>query len=84
MGEVGRAVTLDMLVEPDAGAGLGQDGCERGLAQLPRRSNGSFCFPNFDLKSTRTLPSQLDSKPEVCRDDGMAPSHIPVEGGLHG
>jgi hypothetical protein len=42
------------------------------------------CFPNFDLKSTRTLLSQLDSKREVCRDDGMAPSHIPVEGGHHG
>ena len=39
-------------------------------AQLPCPSNGSFCFPNFDLKSTRTLLSQLDSKPEVCRDDG--------------
>ncbi|SRR6266508_4031767 len=28
----------------------------------PRRSNGSFCFPHFDLKSTRTLLSQLDPK----------------------
>jgi hypothetical protein len=25
-----------MLVEPDAGASLGQDGCERGLAALKR------------------------------------------------
>jgi hypothetical protein len=30
----GRAVTLDMLVEPDAGASLGHDGRERGLANL--------------------------------------------------
>jgi hypothetical protein len=36
MGENGRAVALDMLVEPDARAGLGQDGCERGLAELKR------------------------------------------------
>src|SRR5262249_35819086 len=36
MGEDGRAVALDMLVEPDAGAGLGHDRCERGLAD-PKR-----------------------------------------------
>jgi hypothetical protein len=36
MGEDGRAVALDMLVEPDAGAGLGQDGRERCLADLER------------------------------------------------
>ena len=34
MGEDGRAVALDMLVEPDAGAGLGHDRRERGLADL--------------------------------------------------
>jgi hypothetical protein len=31
MGEDGRAIAFDVLVEPDAGAGLGQDGGERGL-----------------------------------------------------
>jgi hypothetical protein len=36
VGEDGRAVALDMLVEPDAGAGLGHDRCERGLADLKR------------------------------------------------
>jgi hypothetical protein len=36
MGEDGRAVAFDMLVEPDAGAGLGQNRCERGLADLKR------------------------------------------------
>src|SRR5215831_14045845 len=36
MGEDGRAVALGMLVEPDAGAGLGHDRCERGLADLKR------------------------------------------------
>src|SRR5262249_32706740 len=36
MGEDGRAVALDMRVEPDAGAGLGDDRCERGLADLKR------------------------------------------------
>jgi len=28
----GRAIALDMLIEPDAGAGLGHDRCERSLA----------------------------------------------------
>jgi len=36
MGEDSRAVTLDMLVEADAGAGLGYDRRERGLADLKR------------------------------------------------
>ena len=36
MGEDGRAVALDMLVEPETGTGLGQDRCERGLADLQR------------------------------------------------
>ena len=36
MREDGRAVAFDMLVEPDAGSGLGQDRCERGLADLER------------------------------------------------
>src|SRR5262249_49556488 len=36
VGEEGRAVALDMLVEPDAGLGLGHDRCERGLADLKR------------------------------------------------
>jgi hypothetical protein len=36
MGEDRRAVAFNMLVESDAGAGLGQDRCERGLADLER------------------------------------------------
>jgi hypothetical protein len=32
----GRAVALDMLVELDAGASLGHDRCEGGLADLER------------------------------------------------
>jgi hypothetical protein len=36
MGKDGRAVALDMLVEPYPGARLGQDRCERGLADLKR------------------------------------------------
>src|SRR5215831_16316 len=36
MGEDGRAVALHVLVEPDAGAGLGHARCERGLADLKR------------------------------------------------
>jgi len=36
MGEDGRAVALDMLVEPDTEASLGHDRCERGLADLER------------------------------------------------
>jgi hypothetical protein len=34
MGEDGRAIAFDMLVEPDAGASLGHYRCERGLADL--------------------------------------------------
>jgi hypothetical protein len=36
MSEDGRAVAFDMLVEPDTGTGLGQDRCERRLADLER------------------------------------------------
>ena len=36
MGEDGRAVALDMFVEPYPGAGLGHDRRERGLADLKR------------------------------------------------
>jgi hypothetical protein len=34
MGEDGRAVAFDMLIEPDAGAGLSHDRCKRSLADL--------------------------------------------------
>jgi hypothetical protein len=36
MGEEGRAIALDMLVEPEAGASLGQHARKRGLADLKR------------------------------------------------
>ena len=36
IGEDGRAVALDMLIEPNAEAGLGHDRRERGLAHLQR------------------------------------------------
>ena len=36
MGEDSRAVTFHVFVEPNAGAGLGHDRCERGLANLKR------------------------------------------------
>src|SRR5262249_48179274 len=36
VGEDRRAVALHVFVEPDAGAGLGHDRCERGLADLKR------------------------------------------------
>jgi hypothetical protein len=36
VGEDGRAIALDVLVEPDAGAGRGHDRCERGLTDLER------------------------------------------------
>src|SRR6516162_5730758 len=36
MGEDGRAVAFHVFVEPDAGAGLGHDRRERGLADLKR------------------------------------------------
>ena len=36
MGEDGRAVAFQMLIEPDAGLSLGHDRCKRGLADLKR------------------------------------------------
>ena len=36
MGEDGRAIALDMLVEPDAGTSLGQHARKRGLAHFER------------------------------------------------
>ena len=36
MSEDGRAITLHVFVEPDAGSGLGHNRCERGLADLKR------------------------------------------------
>src|SRR5262245_41518635 len=36
MGEDGWAIAFHVLVEPNAGAGLGHDGCESGLADLKR------------------------------------------------
>jgi hypothetical protein len=36
MGEDSRAVVLHVLIEPDAGAGLGYDRRERGLADRKR------------------------------------------------
>ena len=36
MGKDGRAVAVDMLVEPNAEAGVGHDRCESGLADLKR------------------------------------------------
>jgi hypothetical protein len=36
MGENGRAVALDMLVEPDAGASLGHDDASVALRDLKR------------------------------------------------
>jgi hypothetical protein len=41
MGEDGRAVAFDMLVEPDAGASLGQHARKRGLADLERVTGSS-------------------------------------------
>jgi hypothetical protein len=36
MAENGLTIALHMLVKPNAGASLGHDGCERGLANLKR------------------------------------------------
>jgi hypothetical protein len=38
MGENGGSVRFNMLVKPEAGSGLGQDGSERSLAHLKRVS----------------------------------------------
>jgi hypothetical protein len=44
----GLAIAFDMLVEPDAGAGLGHDRCERGLADLKRIAPPQIVAVQFD------------------------------------
>jgi hypothetical protein len=51
MGENGRAVALHMLVEPDAGAGLGYDRSERGLTDLKRIAPRVVSVGGFDGRS---------------------------------
>src|SRR5262249_39291670 len=55
VGEDGRAVALDMFVEPDAGAGLGYDRCERGPANLKRIA-------------PQVVPVQLDEVEGIKKD----------------
>jgi len=50
MGEDGRAIALDMLV-PNAGVGLGDDRCERGLADLKRIAPQVVAFSSIRSKA---------------------------------
>jgi hypothetical protein len=47
MGEDGRAVAFDMLIEPDAGRSLGHDRCERGTVEPHPRA----IFPGNNPKA---------------------------------
>ena len=51
MGEDGRAVALDMLIEPDAGPSLGHDRCERGLADSSGSRRRSSPFNSIRSKA---------------------------------
>jgi hypothetical protein len=57
MGEDGRAIALDMLIEPDAGSGLDQDRCERGLADLKRIAPQVSPFNSIRSKAYRNTLS---------------------------
>src|SRR5262249_25384389 len=61
VGEDGRAVALDVFVEPDAGAGLGYDRCERGLADLKRIA-------------PQVVPVQLDEVEGIKKDAPVSDS----------
>jgi hypothetical protein len=63
VGEDGRAVALDMFIEPDAGAGLGHDRCERGLAYL-KRSRRTI------MRKPSSLISWIQSGPDGGRSAG--------------
>jgi len=52
-GEDRRAIALDMLVEPNAEAGLGHDRCERGLADLERVAAQVVAFNSIRSKAYR-------------------------------
>ena len=51
---------------------------------LPVHQMGGFGSPISDLKSTCTCCHNSTLSTEVCCDDRMIQSHIPVEGGHHG
>jgi len=56
MGEDGRAVALDMLVEPDAGASLGQHTRKRGLADLKRIARQVIAIQLDQVESVQKHP----------------------------
>ena len=55
MREDGRAVAFDMLVEPDARAGLGDDRCECSLADLKRIAPQIVAVQSMRSKAWRKI-----------------------------
>ena len=53
--EDGWTVALDMLVEPDAGAGLGDGRCERGFADLKRIAPQIVAVQSMRSKAWRKI-----------------------------
>jgi hypothetical protein len=64
MSEDGRAVALDMLIEPDAVSGLGQDRCERGFADLERVTPHVVAVPFDEIEGKQEhVPIMLADDP---------------------
>ena len=70
MGEDSRAVALDMLIEPDAGAGLGHDRCERGLADLKRIAPKVVASAGNSAQATYALGTKGPTGPTPPRTYG--------------
>src|SRR5262249_37958390 len=63
MSEDGRAIALDMLVEPDARVGLGHDRCERGrAADSARARRRGDRMSNCHLVAGRSLIDLVASR----------------------
>ena len=79
MGEDRRAVALDMLVEPDAGASLGHGRCECSLADLKRIAPQIIAvqFDQVEGVQERTVIMAVISSRVAARGAGAAASPIP-------
>jgi hypothetical protein len=70
-----KIVALDMLVEPDAGLGLGHDRCEIGLADLKRIA--SLILPRLMLQRLRDVLKPRNTVIDYTYDFGDCWEHLP-------
>src|SRR5262249_56111711 len=84
MGKDGLAIAFDMLIEQDAGAGLGHDRGERGLADLQRIASGAVAVQLGQPESLEQYPlvsalvaDQTERGNSVASPGGLAPADPP-------